>query len=1086
MPVSIPQLRAAQDALAHLNRGKLAVEVAGPWGSAKTLTAVQIADALRVPLLVLTAGRIESEGVYDDLTTYCGEDSCALLPAWEVLPTDAMDPADDIVAERMHTLQRLTHEMAGGNLMRIAAPVRSLLQHVPKPDTLQQRTLTLRVGDEYDVDDLLLELTKLGYERELMVEQRGQMSMRGCIFDVFPISAELPYRIEFFGDEVESIRRFEPETQRSVGTVDRVDLIPRSEKRLLMDKAAGLAALTDYFPEEALVVVDEPATVAEEARKLAGQFEESPYLMDWAAAHERLEPFRRVNVSQVALGPEGEMPRVAMTTRSLSNWEPPAEDFWGQLELWNVAGYSVHLVANNTGERQRMLELLEEKGYRIDRDAFDLKIELGRLRAGFAVPGQKLAVLSEREVFGRHYVRRRRRRFEAGDAITSLSDLKSGDYVVHAHHGIGRYLGIRRFEGKAGDFLAVQYSKGDKLYLPVTQIDAIQKFTGGDGVLPKVDRLGGATWARTKARVKKAVRDMTEELLKLYAMRESRDGHAFAADTPWQIEFEDAFEYDETPDQLRAIKEVKRDMETRKPMDRLLCGDVGYGKTEVALRAAFKAVQDGRQVALLVPTTVLAEQHYLTFKERLADYPISVDLLCRFRTPKEQKETVEKLKTGEVDIIVGTHRLTSKDIEFKNLGLLVIDEEHRFGVAQKERLKQMRYLVDVLNMTATPIPRTLNLSMLGVRDMSLINTAPNDRLPVHTCIESYDENLIREAIQRELTREGQVFFVHNRVQTITPFADLIQKLVPGARIAIGHGQMADTELEQVMTRFIRHEVDVLVCTTIIGSGIDIPNANTIIINNADQFGLSELYQLRGRVGRYKHRAFAYLLVPAGRALSEDAQKRLKALEDFSTLGAGFRIAMRDLEIRGCGNILGAEQHGHIASVGMDTYSQLVQETVAELKGEPAKQIRLPDFDIAIDAFIPEEFVPSEAQKMSLYRRIANVHTVDEAEEMKEEVADRFGPPPRPVQRLLRIMRLRAQAAELGVSRMTGATSAVCLEFEGGHLLGRRTRTALSQHFGDKLTFAYQATPSVTYKHGGESADDTLDATGRLLQALEEL
>jgi len=574
----------------------------------------------------------------------------------------------------------------------------------------------------------------------------------------------------------------------------------------------------------------------------------------------------------------------------------------------------VVLLCANSGERKRLFELMEEQGYRIGHDAFDVRIELGRLRAGFASTGDRIAVLSEREMFGRHYTRRTRRRFEAGTALTAFSDLKAGDYIVHQQHGIGRYFGLKRFEGKAGDFLAVQYTGGDKLYVPVTHIDMIQKYTGGDGATPKMDKLGGATWARTKARVKKAVRDMTEELLKLYAARESREGYAFSADTPWQVEFEEAFEYDETPDQARAIVDVKRDMESPRPMDRLVCGDVGYGKTEVAMRAAFKAVMDGKQVAVLVPTTVLAEQHYLNFTDRFADFPIKVEMLSRFRSAKELKATVERMKSGEVDVVVGTHRLVSKDVQFKNLGLVVIDEEQRFGVAHKEKLKQLRTMVDVLTLSATPIPRTLNMSLLGVRDMSVINTAPNDRLPIHTCIEHFDEQLIQEAIQRELAREGQVFYVHNRVQTILSVAQSVRKLAPGARIGVGHGQMPEKELERVMTAFMHKEVDILVCTTIIGSGLDIPNANTIIIDNASYFGLAELYQLRGRVGRYKHRAFAYLLVPGDRALSEDAQKRLKALEEFSTLGSGFRIAMRDLEIRGCGNILGGEQHGQIATV----------------------------------------------------------------------------------------------------------------------------------------------------------------------------
>ncbi|HQE82709.1 MAG TPA: helicase-related protein, partial [Candidatus Hydrogenedentes bacterium] len=536
--------------------------------------------------------------------------------------------------------------------------------------------------------------------------------------------------------------------------------------------------------------------------------------------------------------------------------------------------------------------------------------------------------------------------------------------------------------------------------------------------------------------------------------------------------------------QARAIVEVKRDMEKDKPMERLLCGDVGFGKTEVAVRAAFKAVMDGKQVAVLVPTTVLAEQHYLTFSERMADYPVTIEMLSRFRTPQQQKAAVERLRAGEIDIVIGTHRLTSKDVKFKDLGLVIIDEEQRFGVAQKEKLKHLRTTVDVLTMSATPIPRTLNMALLGARDMSVINTAPNDRLPVHTCIETFDEQLIREAIERELAREGQVFFLHNRVQTILSYAALVRKLAPHARVAVAHGQMREHDLEDVMAAFIRHEIDVLVCTTIIGSGIDIPNANTIIITNATHFGLAELYQLRGRVGRYKHRAFAYLLVPGDRALTEEAQQRLKALEEFSTLGSGFRIAMRDLEIRGCGNILGAEQHGHIAAVGFDAYTNLLEETVNELRGEPVTRRALPPFDIAIDAYIPSEYVPSETQKITLYKRIASARSVEEVDEFADELGDRFGKPPAPVRRLLDLMRLRALGGDAGATRLTAAKNSLMVEFDSGRLLSRKARASLEHEFGGRLTFAWQDRLSVTLQF--PDGEDPLRAAEYLLRALAAL
>jgi transcription-repair coupling factor (superfamily II helicase) len=1089
MAVRLPQLDIVAQAVAALGtKGATSVEIVGPWGSAKPLVAVQTAQAVECPLLYITAGRIDAESAHEDLATFAGEDRCLLFPAWEVLPTDAMAPADDVVAERMNTLKNLAAALETGEARHVVAPVRSLLQYVIDRRRLVDRTVLLRVGEEHDFDDLLTKLIDLGYTRELMVEQRGEMSVRGGIFDVFPISSTLPYRIEFFGDEIESIRRFEPETQRSVERVSSIQIPPRSEKAALLAQAdaPGLrCAVWDYFPPGSVVAMDEPMAIAEEALNVEAQCADARFFMSWQHALERLGAFRRLTLAQVAHQRAQGAVRVVASMESITGWSGNTGGFWDQLRRWDNDGYTVQLLCNNTGERQRLFELLEEQGYRLGRDAFDLRVDIGSLRAGFVSGKDRLAILSEREMFGRRYMRRVRRRFEAGAAITAFSDLKPGDYLVHVDHGIGRYLGLRRFPGKAGDFLAAQYAGGDMVYVPVTHIDLVQKYVAGEGDVPKVDKLGGATWARKKARVKKAVRDMTQELLQLYAARLARAGHAFSGDTHWQTEFEDAFEYEETPDQARAIVEVKRDMESPKPMDRLICGDVGFGKTEVALRAAFKAVMDGKQVAVLVPTTILALQHYSTFSERIADYPIRVEILSRFRSPKEQRDTVERLKSGEVDILIGTHRIISKDIQFKDLGLVVIDEEQRFGVAQKEKLKHLRTTVDLLTMTATPIPRTLHFSLMGARDMSIINTAPNDRLPTHTCIAHFDEDLIREALEREIRRQGQVFFLHNRVQTIIPVAEFVQKLVPTARVAIAHGQMHEHQLEDVMHAFINKEIDVLVCTTIIGSGLDIPNANTIIINRADQFGLAELYQLRGRVGRYKHRAFAYLLVPGDRALSEDAQKRLKAIEEYSVLGAGYLVAMRDLEIRGCGNILGAEQHGHIASVGYETYSDLIQEAVAELRGEPVKRRVLPPFDVALDAYIPEEYVLSEMQKITLYKRIAGLGSVEEVAEMHDELNDRFGRPPQPVRRLLDVMRVRAQAAEAGVKRLAATKDAITVEFVSERFVSRKVRSALGVQFGSRIRFAWQDVPSATLSLDPESADHPIQAAERLLHAFTE-
>jgi transcription-repair coupling factor (superfamily II helicase) len=1086
MPVDLPELKLTNDVTQALGKKpKHHVEVVGPWGSAKTLVAVQAAAALGRSILVLAPGRIEAEHIQNDLATFVGEEHATLFPAWEVLPTDSMSPADDIVAERMDTLKQLALAQDAGEPAYCVAPIRSFLQKVINRKRLIGDTLTLKVGDDWPLEDLLEKLVKMGYTREVMVENRGEVSVRGGIVDIFPISSELPYRLEFFGDELESLRRFEPETQRSVSREESMQILPRSEKAMmtrLADDPHGLMPLTNYFDKDTLIVLDEPLAVREAGAQVAEQFEDNPFYLDWEEAEKQIARFSRLSLAQVGQTPEKGATRFRMPTHSLTSWAGKQDAFWEQMQKWDADGCTVRILCVNTGEQRRLLELLEEHGYQPGRGSFDLKIDLGRLRAGFFAVDEKLVVLSEAELFGRHYVRRKRRRFEAGAAITQFSDLKSGDYVVHVEHGIGRYIGLRRFENRPGDYLGVQYKGGDTVFIPVTHIDQVQKYVAGEGTVPRVDKVGGASWRTAKAKVKKAVREMTEELVKLYASREEVPGHAFNPDTPWQVEFEDAFQYDETPDQLRAIQEVKRDMEQPRPMDRLLCGDVGYGKTEVALRAAFKAVMDRKQVAVLAPTTVLTQQHFATFTERMADFPVRLAVLNRFQTPKEQRAAIDGVAAGEIDILIGTHRLLSKDVKFADLGLVIVDEEQKFGVAHKEKLKQMRTAVDVLTMSATPIPRTLHFSLIGVRDMSTINTAPNDRLPVHTLVEAWDPNHIREAIERELAREGQAFFLHNRVQTITQVTAYVNKLVPKARISFAHGQMHKHELEDVMGQFINKEIDVLVCTTIIGSGIDIPNANTIIVDRADHFGLAELYQIRGRVGRYKHRAFAYLLVPGDRALSEEAQQRLKALEEFSNLGAGFRIAMRDLEIRGAGNLLGADQSGHIVTVGYETYRQLIEEAVAEHKGDVVRRREAPPFDLNTDAHIPDEYVPTSMQKMTLYRRIANVRAVDDVDELRDELTDRFGRPPGPVKRLLDVMRARAWGAEVGARKIADGGGELKVEFESGRFLDEDVQHVLRQGFGDTLTFAWDKHPTITYKH---DSDDPPAAAIELFMAMDE-
>jgi transcription-repair coupling factor (superfamily II helicase) len=1082
MPVDIPTLQAAHDILKQIEGGAKYVDCTGVWGAGKSLIAFQTAQSLGRSLLFVTPGRLDAEAVFEDFLTFAGEDRCAYLPPWEVLPTDAMAPADDIVAERMNTMRRMMAASAASEPIYVVAPLRAIQQRVVKPGSIASQTVTFTVNEDCDRESVVQQMVDLGYQREVMVEQRGHISVRGGILDVFPASEELPFRIEFFGDIIESIRRFEPETQRSVDRVDHVTVLPRSEKATLED-ADGLTSITSYLDEESIVALSEPSSISEEAKMLADTVGQSKYFASFDTASEEMRAFSSIRLAQLPFKSGEKTPRVTARMNTIPSWQGQPESFWDQLKQWDVEGFAARLLCATSGERRRLLELVHEQGYRPGRDAFDLKVEVGRLSAGFTSKNDKIAILSEQEMFGRKHIRRRRRRFTAGTALTTFSDLNIGDYVVHAQHGIGRYGGIRRFDGRPGDFMLLQYAAGDTVYVAVTHIDLIEKYSAGDGATPKMDRIGGKTWARTKSKVKKAVKDMTDVLLKLYAERSGGNGHAFPNDTPWQNEFEDAFEYDETPDQARAIEDVKRDMQSKNPMDRLICGDVGYGKTEVALRGAFKAVQDGMQAAVLAPTTVLVEQHYHTFSERFADYPITVGMVSRFRTAKQNKETIERLKSGEVDVVVGTHRILSKDVEFSKIGLIIIDEEQRFGVAQKEKLKHLRTQVDVIAMSATPIPRTLNMAFMGVRDMSVISTAPNDRLPVHTCVEVFDEALIQEALQRELAREGQVFFVHNRVQTILPFVKMVRELLPSARVAMGHGQMPERELESVMGQFVRRDIDVLVCTTIIGSGIDIPNANTIIINDAQNFGLSELYQLRGRVGRYKHRAFAYLLIPGEKALSEDAQKRLKALEEFSTLGSGFRIAMRDLEIRGAGNLLGGEQSGNINAVGFDTYQQLLREAVTEIKGDMPRERKLPAFEANVDAYIPDDYITTESQRITLYKRIAAVTEIDAAEEMDAEIADRFGDPPAPVKRLLQVMHVRVLGASLGVTNIAAGKTNATIEFESGAPLSRAAGKRLASEFGDALRINWSDAPNVSIPLNNPG--DVLDVSHAVLRVVED-
>jgi transcription-repair coupling factor (superfamily II helicase) len=1002
--------------------------------------AAALAKAVDAPVLVVTPGSPEADRLAHGADLFL-PGRTAILPAWEALPYEGISPSPEVAGRRafaLHTVRTATGPFV------LVAPVRAAMQALV-PTLGLTEPLSLTAGMAIPPDELAVRLVELGYVRDDLVEHRGEFAVRGGIVDVFSANAARPVRVEYFGDEIESIRSFQPSTQVTTAIVKSAqlwacrELVPTEEIRARageeIPKHLGrfrdalarvhdglsfegmeivapivfdrLPSVAELLPADAWVVLaasrrteDRAATILREADALAAA-------QDW--------PGQRVirSLSESV----GLLPRVDLS--ELAEGEPLGIESWvaegGKRELLakqagelREQGFTVAFTAAGHGSLQRMQELAGEA---------DLAVE-SQAGHGFVFPAGRLAVLGEEDLFGTRRLshdaprltRRRREQF--------LLDLSPGDYVVHVVHGLARYGGMvrRQIADAERDYLLLEYAGGDRLYVPTDMVGWVSKYLGGES--PRLSRLGTDHWTKTKNRVRRAVKDMAGELVRLYQVRMSVKGHAFSPDTPWQRELEDAFPHTETPDQAQTIDEVKADMESERPMDRLICGDVGYGKTEIAVRAAFKAVQDGMQVAVLVPTTLLAEQHFQTFSERYAPFPVKVAMLSRFLSAAEQKTVLADLKDGKVDVIVGTHRLLSQDAKFKDLGLLVVDEEQRFGVAHKERLKKMRASVDVLTMTATPIPRTLEMALTGVREISVVDTPPEDRQPILTYVGAYDAGQAIAAVRREMLRDGQVFWVHNQVRTIDSVARTIQEKVPDARIVVAHGQMDETMLEKQMIRFWDRDADILVCTTIIESGLDVPSANTLVVDRADKLGLSQMYQLRGRVGRSSERAFAYFFFPPQRELTEEAHARLATISEHTQLGSGFRIALRDLEIRGAGNLLGAEQHGHIAAVGFDTYVRLLQEAVAEMQGEPVPEEREIRVDLPVKAFLPVEYVGSEALRLDLYRRIAGARDQKELDEVREELDDRFGELPEEVESLLELIALRLTAQRLGVDEIS--------------------------------------------------------------------
>ncbi len=1049
--------------------------VSGLMGPARSLVEATLAASEQGPVLLVVSHERRVAEVSSDVAAFLAsmgiEREIFPFPALEVDPYRGLSPHFDITAARARALAALLQKTPA----LFIAPAAALLFRTASPQIFAKGILSLRSGQIIEPSDIERTLVDSGYLHEDPVVSPGDFARRGGILDIYPPSRTEPLRLEFMGDTLEEIRSFDPESQRTTGSLESADIYParewifgESERQRLIDRLLEMsgddpelkarldgegfppgtsfvlshlaeyrATLFDYL-QDGTLLVEEPAEitrqVASEWERVLESYEELaangetayPEPAELLLTPEDLSRHfgnRSVTIQEMDVMDEsaGSAGSLHLPSQLLPSFRGRVKDFLAEIRQQLDNDRHIHVFVGNRGLAERLIEILEEAKISAamaseeSQASGTVVLHIGNLSHGFLLPSLRQAVFAGRDVFEEPPRPERRRSRKLGRFLSDFRDLKVGDYVVHADHGIGVFTGLRQIgpQSGSGEFVILEYLGGDKLYVPVEKLDLLEKYSSAEAQKPRIEKLGGTGWERVKSRVKKSTRDMAQELLKLYAARKAIPGHSFAPDTHWQRELEDQFEYQETVDQAQAIEEVKRDMEAPFPMDRLLCGDVGYGKTEVAMRAAFKTVMDGKQVAVLVPTTVLAFQHLHTFRSRFSAFPVRIEMLSRFRTPKEQKEIVKEFAAGAIDVVIGTHRLLSKDVQPKDLGLLVVDEEQRFGVGHKERLKQLRKQVDCVAMTATPIPRTLHMSLSGIRDLSVIETPPKDRMAIQTYITRLDSKILAEALRYELGRGGQVYFVHNRVSSIYSMASFLQRLVPEARIGVGHGQMKEADLERTMLRFIQQEFDVLVSTTIIENGLDIPLVNTLIVNRADRFGLSQLYQLRGRVGRSNRRAYAYFLVPDESALTPIARRRLAAIREFSDLGAGFRIAALDLELRGAGNLLGGEQHGHIDAVGFDLYCKLLEQTIQEVSGEEAELARS-SLNLKVDLKIPESFIADINQRMSVYKRVSTASDSDTIEALASEIGDRYGAIPDSLGRLFEYARLRLLAERLRV------------------------------------------------------------------------
>ena len=1042
--------------------------------------------------LILAEDERRAREIYEDYRFY--DRKVYSYPAKDLLFFQADIHGNLLIRQRMKVIKALLEEKE----LTVVTSIDGCMDFLESLEKIKEQLIHYESDSTVDTEQLKNQLVALGYERVGQVEMPGQFSVRGGIVDIYCLTEENPWRIELWGDEIDSIRSFDPESQRSLENLEELTIYPAVEH--IGDK--DMVSFLDYFPEERTIIfLDEPNRLTEKGGAVEEEYRQSRMHREekgsrnlpenWLCSFEQLqkELNKRNCISVCALEPKQAGWKVRekfyLEVKSISAYNNSFELLVKDLHQYKKQGYRIALLSGSRTRAERLAKDLQEEGlaafYGQDYDREicpgEIMVVYGHAKKGFEYPLIKFAVMTESDIFGQEQKKKKKKKNYSGSRIQDFAELSIGDFVVHEKHGLGIYRGIEKVEVDriVKDYIKIEYRGGSNLYIPATQLDCLQKYSGADAAkAPKLNKLGTQEWNKTKSKVRGAVKNIAKELVELYAVRQEKEGYVCGPDTVWQREFEEMFPYEETEDQLSAIEDAKRDMESTRIMDRLICGDVGYGKTEVALRAAFKEVQESRQVAYLAPTTILAQQIYNTFVQRMKEFPVHVELLCRFRTPAQQKKAIEDLKKGQVDVIIGTHRILSKDVQFKNLGLLIVDEEQRFGVTHKEKIKQLKKDVDVLTLTATPIPRTLHMSLIGIRDMSVLEEPPMDRMPIQTYVMEYDEETVREAINRELRRGGQVYYVYNRVTDIADVALRIAKLVPDARVDFAHGQMSERELENVMYSFVNGDIDVLVSTTIIETGLDISNVNTMIIHDSDRYGLSQLYQLRGRIGRSNRTAYAFLMYRKNVMLKETAEKRLAAIREYTDLGSGFKIAMRDLELRGAGNLLGAQQHGHMNAVGYDLYCKMLNEAVKEAKGIRTMEDFETSVDLNVDAYIPDSYISNEFQKLDIYKRIAGIETQQDYDDMLEELLDRFGEPGKAVLNLLAIAKLKAIAHQGYVTEIKQTGKTVRFTLYEKARLNTEGFPALMQKYRRGLQFKNEQEPKFI-----------LEPQGNLILALTE-